>query len=58
MNLKKIIETCKVRTTLELGCKNCMYNGKTCKHTCDILKVDKPIEYNTINQELLNKEEK
>lgn len=56
MNLKTIIEACKVRERHDLGCRRCKYEGRTCEHTCDILKVNKPSEYN--DEEKLNKKRK
>ena len=54
MNLRTIIEVCKVRERHELDCRRCKYSGRTCEHTCDILKVDRPSEYN-LEEKLNNK---
>lgn len=56
MNVKKIIEVCNTRQLNGVGCNGCSYKGKTCDHAKDILKVERPSEYNT-NNNMLNKEE-
>ena len=45
MNIKKIIEVCQLRHRSNLGCRRCKYMGKTCKHASNILKVEKPCDY-------------
>ena len=56
MNIKKIVEVCRLRQSNNLGCRRCEYVGKTCEHATNILRVDKPGDYNEYNE--LNKEEK
>lgn len=46
MNLRTIIEVCKTRERHKMDCRRCKYSGRTCEHTCDILKVGRPSEYN------------
>lgn len=53
MNVKKIIEVCRRRQQNNLGCRRCEYTGKTCEHAINILRVDKPGNYDELN----NKEE-
>lgn len=43
MNLLRVIEVCVAR---EGRCNNCDYKRKTCEHAKQILKVEKPLEYN------------
>lgn len=51
MNIKKIIEVCRLRQLNESGCRRCEYMGKTCKHAKNILRVEKPGDYNELNNE-------
>ena len=51
MNLKSIVETCKVRKYNNLDCKRCKYDGKTCTHAINILKVKRPSDYQELNKE-------
>lgn len=50
MNVKKIIEVCRLRQDNKLGCRRCEYNGGTCEHAKNILRVDKPSDYNELNR--------
>ena len=51
MNVKKIIEVCRLRQQNKLGCRRCEYMGKTCEHAKTILRVDKPGNHNELNKE-------
>lgn len=51
MNIKKIIEVCQLRQQNKLDCRRCEYMGKTCDHASNILKVDKPCNYQELNKE-------
>lgn len=51
MNMKKIIEVCRLRQQNDLGCRRCEYVGKTCEHAKNILRVDIPGKYNKLNKE-------
>lgn len=42
MNLRAIIDVCKVRAG---KCKGCIYDSSTCDHAKKILRVNKPMDY-------------
>lgn len=42
---KEIVEVCIVRTTLNLECRMCKYNGDECKEFCNKNNIEKPKDW-------------
>lgn len=44
MKVRPIVETCRIRKGLKLGCYGCQYKGSDCKYFKELLKVRCPAE--------------
>ena len=48
MIMKRVIDHCEfnhMTYTKDIPCSHCRYKGNTCTHVCQILRVEKPLEY-------------